>query len=315
MFFFYPNLMNLTAIASMSDPIILANEIQYAVDSLTGKHVDLIFIQIIANAIRSIDVPFIFVSIITILLIALLTRSAAHIVDRMLVNYIPKVVGKVDVKMDETMQLMVRRVVSATIYIVGLMLIILQIPPLHSLATAILAGAGIAGLAIGYAAKDSLSNFTSSIFIAVFQPFRVGDFVDFKGDYGQVEDLTLRHTIIRTWDSRRIIVPNSTMNMEPIINWSIREPEITWTVDFDLEKASDIDRAREIILEKARNHPMVLKDRAINVLLINAKYSELTLRLEVAVPGRNVAKVIGCDIRESVKKEFEKQGILPAPMP
>ena len=307
--------MNLTAIASMSDPIILANEIQYAVDSLTGKHVDLIFIQILANAIRSIDVPFIFVSIITILLIALLTRSAARIVDRMLVNYIPKVVGKVDVKMDETMQLMVRRIVTATIYVIGLMLIILQIPPLHSLATAILAGAGIAGLAIGYAAKDSLSNFTSSIFIAVFQPFRVGDFVDFKGDYGQVEDLTLRHTIIRTWDSRRIIVPNSTMNMEPIINWSIREPEITWTVDFDLEKALDIDRAREIILEKARNHPMVLKDRAMKVLLINAKYSELTLRLEVAVPGRNVAKVIGCDIRESVKKEFEMQGILPAPMP
>jgi small-conductance mechanosensitive channel len=307
--------MNLTAIASMSDPIIFANEIQYAVDSLTGKHVDLIFIQILANAIRSIDLPFIFVSIITILLIVLLTRSFARIVDRMLVNYIPKVVGKVDVKMDETMQLMVRRIVSATIYIVGLMLVILQIPPLHSLATAILAGAGIAGPAIGYAAKDSLSNFTSSIFIAIFQPFRVGDFVDFKGDYGQVEDLTLRHTIIRTWDSRRIIVPNSTMNMEPIINWSIREPEITWTVDFDLEKASDIDRAREIILEKARNHPMVLKERAMNVLLINAKYSELTLRLEVAVPGRNVAKVIGCDIRESVKKEFEMQGILPAPMP
>ena len=307
--------MNLTAIASMSDPIVFANQIQYAVDSLTGKHVDLIFIQILANAIRSIDLPFIFVSIITILLIAILTRSFARIVDRMLVNYIPKVVGKIDVKMDETMQLMVRRIVSATIYIVGLMLVILQIPPLHSLATAILAGAGIAGLAIGYAAKDSLSNFTSSIFIAVFQPFRVGDFVDFKGDYGQVEDLTLRHTIIRTWDSRRIIVPNSTMNMEPIINWSIREPEITWTVDFDLEKASDIDRAREIILEKARSHPMVLKERAMNVLLINAKYSELTLRLEVAVPGRNVAKVIGCDIRESVKKEFEMQGILPAPMP
>ena len=245
----------------MSDPIILANEIQYAVDSLTGKHVDLIFIQILANAIRSIDVPFIFVSIITILLIALLTRYVARIVDRMLLNYIPKVVHKVEVKMDETMQLMIRRLVSATIYLIGMMLVILQVPQLHSLATAMLAGAGIAGLAIGYASKDSLSNFTSGIFIAIFQPFRVGDFVDFRGDYGQVEDLTLRHTIIRTSDNRRIIVPNNIMSMEPIINWSIREPEIVWTVDFDLEKAGDIDRAREIILEKARSHPMVLKDR------------------------------------------------------
>jgi small conductance mechanosensitive channel len=306
------NSMNLTAIASMTDPIAFANEIQYTVDSLTGKHIDLIFVQILANALSSLDVAFIFISIIIIIMIAIFTRSAVRIVDRMLVNYMPKVVGKVEIKMDQTMQLMIRRLVSATIYVIGLILIIMQIPQLHSLATAMLAGAGIAGLAIGFAAKDSLSNFASGIFIAVFQPFRVGDSVDFRGEYGQVEDLTLRHTIIRTSDNRRIIVPNSTMNMEPIINWSIRDPEIIWTVDFDLDKASDIDRAREIILEKARNHPMVLKDRPMSVLLINSKYSELILRLEATIPGRNVAKVIGCEIREAVKKEFEAQGIHPA---
>jgi small-conductance mechanosensitive channel len=233
----------------------------------------------------------------------------------MLVNYIPKVVNKVEVKMDETMQLMIRRLVSATIYLIGLMLVILQIPQLHSLATALLAGAGIAGLAIGYASKDSLSNFTSGIFIAIFQPFRVGDFVDFRADYGQVEDLTLRHTVIRTSDNRRIIVPNSIMSTEPIINWSIREPEIVWMVDFDLEKAGDIDRARKIIVDKASSNPMVLKDRPIDVLLISSRYSELTLRLEVTIPGRNMAKVISSDIREAVKKEFEVQGIPPAPTP
>ncbi|HOV52262.1 MAG TPA: mechanosensitive ion channel, partial [Methanothrix sp.] len=102
------------------------------------------------------------------------------------------------------------------------------------------------------------------------------------------------------------------MSTEPIINWSIKEPEITWSVDFDLKKASDIDRAREIILEKARSHPMVLKDRPISVLLVDSKYSQLTLRLEVAVPARNVAQKIGCDIREAVMKEFELHGIHPA---
>jgi small-conductance mechanosensitive channel len=259
--------------------------------------------------ISRIDVSYIFVNFIVILLIVIITRAAVRIVDRMLVNYIPKVVHKVEVKMDETMQLMARRLVSATIYVIGLMLVILQIPQLHSLATAMLAGAGIAGLAIGFAAKDSLSNFTASIFIALFQPFRVGDFVDFKGDYGQVEDLTLRHTIIRTWDNRRIIVPNSIMGNEPIINWSIREPEITWTVDFDIEKASDIDQARAIILEKARTHPKVLTDRPMHVLLMNTKPLEMILRLEMAVPGRNVAKAIGCEIREAVMKDFEAQGI------
>jgi small-conductance mechanosensitive channel len=307
--------MNLSAATSLADPQFLAGQIQNRVDLIAGKHIDLVPLQVLANTVDDIDITSIFINSIIIILIILITRSAVRFVDRILLNYIPKVVHKVEVKMDETMQLMIRRLVSATIYLIGLMLVILQVPQLHSLATAMLAGAGIAGLAIGYASKDSLSNFTSGIFIAIFQPFRVGDFVDFRADYGQVEDLTLRHTIIRTSDNRRIIVPNSIMSTEPIINWSIREPEIVWIVDFDLEKAGDIDRAREIIIDKARSNPMVLKDRPIDVLLISSRYSELTLRLEVTIPGRNVAKVISSEIREAVKKEFEVQGIPPAPMP
>jgi small-conductance mechanosensitive channel len=307
--------MNLSAATSLADPQFLADQIQNRVDLAAGKHIDLASLQLLANTVDDIDIISILVNFIIIIIIILFTRSAVRFVDRMLVNYIPKVVNKVEVKMDETMQLMIRRLVSATIYLIGLMLVILQIPQLHSLATALLAGAGIAGLAIGYASKDSLSNFTSGIFIAIFQPFRVGDFVDFRADYGQVEDLTLRHTVIRTSDNRRIIVPNSIMSTEPIINWSIREPEIVWMVDFDLEKAGDIDRARKIIVDKARSNPMVLKDRPIDVLLISSRYSELTLRLEVTIPGRSVAKVISSEIREAVKKEFEVEGILPAPTP
>lgn len=305
--------MDLSAVSTLADPQNVADGIQSGVDLVAGKHIGLASLQFLADALDGIDVTFIIINLIVIIIIVLLTRAAVRIVDRMLISYIPRVAGKVEVKVEETMQLMIRRLVSATIYILGLMLVILQIPQLHSLATAMLAGAGIAGLAIGFAAKDSLSNFTSGVFIAIFQPFRVGDFVDFKGDYGQVEDLTLRHTVIRTWDNRRIIVPNSTMSTEPIINWSIREPEIIWTVDFDLQKASDIDHARSIILEKARSHPMVLKDREINVLVVDSKHSEQTLRLVFQVPGRNVAKTVGCEIREAVAKEFEIEGIPPAP--
>jgi small-conductance mechanosensitive channel len=214
--------------------------------------------------------------------------------------------------MDETVSVMLRQVVSASIYILGLMLIILQIPQLNSLATVVLASAGIAGLAIGFAAKDSLANFTSGIFIAIFRPFRVGDWVDFRNDYGKIEDLTLRHTVIQTKDNRRIIVPNNIMSNEPIINWTIREREITWTVDFDIAHASDIDRAREIILHEARSQHMVLRDREIKVLVTHSKYSELNLRLYVDVPGRDVANDIGCAIREAVKKRFEIEGIPPA---
>jgi len=304
--------MDLTTLIGAADPLLMASWIQQTVDTLAGRHIDLGFIQIMAGAISSIDIPLIVVTLITIALIALLTNKGVNVADRMMVRYIPILSRKVQFNMDDTMQLMIRRVVSATIYAIGLMLIIYQIPQLRSLVTAILAGAGIAGLIIGYAAKDSLSNFTSSIFIAVFQPYRVGDSVDFRGEYGQVEDMTLRHTVIRTTDNKRIIVPNSVMSVEPIVNWSIKEPQINWVVDFDLEKASDIDRAREIIISKAKSHPMVLKDRPMSVQLISSRYSDLTLRLEMSVPGRNMAEGIGCEIREAVMKEFEAQGILPA---
>lgn len=307
--------MNLTAVAGLTDPVLLADWIQRTVDSLTGRHIDLVFVQIVADTINDIDLASIIINIIFVLIIALITRTMVRIADRMLVNYIPSAVCRIQMKIDETMQIMIRRLISATIYLIGVMLIIYQIPQLRSIVTAIVAGAGIAGLAIGYAAKDSLSNFTSSVFLAVFQPFRVGDSVDFRGEYGQIEDMTLRHTVIRTTDNRRIMVPNSIMSNEPIVNWSIREPEINWIVDFDLARASDIDRAREIIIRTVQGHPKVLKDRPMSVLLINSRYSELTLRLEFPVPGRNVAKGIGCDIREAVKKEFERVDIPPAPTP
>lgn len=303
--------MDISAIAGLTDPHKLSRAIQASVDSLTGRHIDMASVEVLLNTIGSIDLVFIVVNLIVISIIIILTLTAVKIVDRMLVSYIPRVTGRVDVKMDETVQVMIRRLASATIYIIGLILVILQIPQLNNLATALLASAGIAGLAIGFAAKDSLSNFISGIFIAVFQPFRVGDYVDFKGDYGQIEDLTLRHTIIRTWDNRRIIVPNNTMSTDSIINWSIKEPEITWTIDFKIKNISDIDKARSIIIQEASRHPKVMSNKDIRVLLMDTKKDEQSLRLEFQLPGRDVAKGVGCDIREAVGKRFFLEGIDP----
>ncbi len=300
------------SIAELADPKTLGQEIQTGVDSVAGQHIDMASIRVLLNAIADIEPIPIIVNIVIIFILIFLTFTAAKIVDRMLKNYIPKVANRGKVKMEETVQLMIRRLATAAIYITGILLVILQIPQLHNLATAVLASAGIAGLAIGFAAKDTLSNFISGVFIVVFQPFRVGDHIDFKGEYGEIEDLTLRHTVICTWDNRRIIVPNSLMSTEPIINWSIRESEITWTVDFKIGKISDLDRAREIIIEVARSHPTVLANREIKVLLTDMKDEELNLRLEVHLPGRDVAKGVGCEIREAVGKRFDQEGIAPS---
>lgn len=260
-----------------------------------------------------------FVSISALVLTILITYAAARIADNILMRQLPRFMdrvesgtGRVDDASDRTLNVLIRRLVTASIYILGALSIVMQVPQLHQLATAVLAGAGIAGLAIGLAAKDPLANIASGISLAVFQPFRVGDYIDFKGDYGRIEDLTLRHVIIRTWDNKRIIVPNSLLSTEPIINWSIREPEVYWTINFKIDHASDIDHARRIIEEEAENHPMVLKNGEIAVLLDDPEDSSQKLKLFINVPGRDIAYGVGCDIREAVEKRFEAEGIRKA---
>lgn len=255
--------------------------------------------------------------LVIIALILIFTYFTAKVADHILARYFPKMMGRVEVGVtgrsdaaaNRTINALIRRLASALIYMLGLVLVVMQVPQFQRVATAVLAGAGIAGLALGLAAKDPLSNVAAGISLAIFQPFRVGDYIDFKEEYGQIEDLTLRHTVIRTWDNRRIIVPNSIISTDPIINWSIREPEIEWVVDFKIFYASDIDQAREIILEESRRHPMVLKDRPILVLLTEEEPPVLNLKLFVSIPGRDVAYRVGCEIREAVEKRFEKEGL------
>jgi small conductance mechanosensitive channel len=252
----------------------------------------------------------------SILVIILATFFIARMVDKLLIRHIPRILeaSKMDKEFDETSNAMTRRLIVAAIYIIGILMIILLIPSLNRVAYTILAGAGVAGLAIGFAAQDSLSNIISGIFLAIFKPIRIGDYVQFKGEYGHIEDLTLRHTIVCTWDLRRIIVPNSLMSSDYIVNWSLGNPETIWPVDFGIGYSSDIDKARSIILEETKKHPHVLKDREINVHLTELGDFAVNLRLTFHVPSRGFAYDTGCDIREAVKKRFDAEGIeIPYP--
>jgi len=287
---------------------------------LTGDGATSTIAQIVdyLNSTLGIDLVSILGTLATVVAILILTRLAARMADRALTVHIPKVTGNgkvgLDVETEMTFRTITRRLLVAAIYIIGLIMVVYQIPPLNRLAVTLLAGAGVAGLAIGFAAKDSLSNVISGIFLAVFHPFRVGDYIDFESEYCQIEDLTLRHTTIKTWDGRRIFVPNSIMGNQPIINWSIVDPVITWRVDFGIGYTAEIDKAREIILDVAKRHPLVLKNHEIAVRVTELGDFAVNLRLSFDVPTRDVAYTTGCEIREAAKKRFDKEGIeIPYP--
>ena len=103
---------------------------------------------------------------------------------------------------------LVRRLIFATIILIGIALAATQFPSISKLATGILASSAVLGLVVGFAARQTLANGIAGILLAITQPIRIGDLVTFEDETGEVEDVKLTYTYIRLDDGRRLIVPN-----------------------------------------------------------------------------------------------------------
>ncbi|WP_319508236.1 mechanosensitive ion channel family protein [uncultured Methanolobus sp.] len=259
--------------------------------------------------------------ILTILLTVFFARSVDHILSRQF-----KIVSK-KMNVDQTSYRVVRHTAVASIYIFGILIVVNLIPSLEALSITLFASAGFAGIVLGLAAQSTLSNIISGISLAAFRPFRVGDLVTIRDEYGRITDITLRHTVVRTWDNRRLIIPNSVISEESIINWSIEDPTVNWPIDIGISYDSDIDKARNIMICEARKnnnvmtfsqlrnyHPDIKKEEVTSVRVRELGDFAVILRLLIWVEDRDIAYDVGCDIREAIKKRFDAEGIeIPFP--
>lgn len=218
-----------------------------------------------------------------------------------------------------------RKIFSTAIFVIAFVSILFLIPGFKTFSISLLAGAGIAAIVIGFAAQKTLANFFSGISIAYFTPFRVGDRLKVGEDFGDVEDINLRHTVIKTWDNRRIIIPNSIISEKEIINFSIKEERVLWTINMGISYDSNIDKAKKIMLEKANKHPNIIipeikdekgkKEKKIpKVRVTECGDFAVNLRLYFWVAKPDDAWTTSFDLIEQIKKEFDKQGIeIPFP--
>lgn len=218
-----------------------------------------------------------------------------------------------------------RLLISSLIFILALIQVLLLIPGFKTLSISLIAGAGIAAIVIGFAAQKTLANIVSGLSISLFTPFRLGDRIKAGEDFGDVEEINLRHTVIKTWDNRRVIIPNSIMSEREIINYSIKEEKMLWTVNMGISYDSDIDKAKSIMTKLAKKHPDVIipevKDEDGNlekkeprVRVTDCGDFAVNLRLYFWVEKPNKAWGTGFDLIEQIKKEFDKQGIeIPFP--
>ncbi|WP_460189183.1 mechanosensitive ion channel family protein [Urechidicola sp. KH5] len=227
-------------------------------------------------------------------------------------------------KLDTTKHQFLRHSVNAIIYLIGISLAIYTIPSLRNIASSLLAGAGIAGIAIGFAAKDALGNIIGGVFIIVFKPFKIGSRIQIQALNGTVEDITLRHTVIRNFQNKRIIIPNAIVSNEIIINSNLVDDKICKWIEVGISYDSDIDFAKELMASEILKHPLLIDNRTeleisngtpqVHVRVILLGDFSVTLRAWAWANNASDAFIMECDILESLKKRFDKEGIeIPFP--
>lgn len=243
------------------------------------------------------------VSVVTALVILLIGMWLARRMGKLVARAVERRGG------DAVLGNFLRRTVS-----IGLLIIVIvgALDRLGVPTASMLAALGAAGLAIGLALRDSLSNIASGVLLVIARPFRAGDFVDVGGQSGTVERVDLLRTVLVAVDNRVITIPNAQVMNQPIINYSARDQR---RLDLPVSVAYECDplRALRVIREVLLTHPRVVQDREPQLLVrsLGANGVDLAVRPWVQTADVLVAQ---SELLAAIKEALEREGIeIPFP--
>lgn len=255
--------------------------------------------------------------VIVVISITVLTVIIERIIRKLLNKYFEK--SSKHIKVDHTRYAVFKHLISAIIYLSGFGIAVYAVPSLRTLAVSLFAGAGILAVIVGFASQKAFSNLVSGMFIAIFKPFRVGDVIKFSDNLGVVEDITLRHTVIRNFENKRFIVPNSIISNQTIENYNINDEALCKFIEFNISYDSNIDKAMKIMRQEAEKHRFCIDKRSkeekdkgepiVNVRVTGFGDSSVKLRAWVWAEDPRSAFIMGCELNKSIKERFDKEGI------
>lgn len=185
-------------------------------------------------------------------------------------------IGKKYERLDDTL---FRFFGSITRYVILAFVLIAVLNRFGVETTSIVALIGAAGLAVGLALQGAMSNLAAGVMLLIFRPYKVDDFIDSAGQFGKVNEIDLFTTILQTFDNQQVIIPNSQIWGQQIINHShhdIRGVDMSFGVAYD----ENIDDARKVIDTVLANHPHILKDPApfVEVDALNSSSVDFVVR-------------------------------------
>jgi small conductance mechanosensitive channel len=236
---------------------------------------------------------------------------AIFIVGRWVARWLTSTVRKVMAK--SSMDEMLINFLGNIVYMVLLLAVVMAaLDHLGIQTTSLLAVFGAAGLAVGLALKDSLSNFSSGVMIILFRPFKVGDFIEAGGATGVVEEVRIFATIMKTGDNREIIVPNSQIYSGTIVNYSAkatRRIDLVFGIGYD----DDIAMAKKIMDDIMKQDERILADPAPAVAVGELADSSVNFNVRPWVNSGDYWPV-RADLLEKIKLAFDANGIsIPYP--
>jgi|TARA_Y100000034_G_scaffold100945_1_gene124861 small-conductance mechanosensitive channel len=204
-------------------------------------------------------------------------------------------------------------IMKAVIYIAAV-LIVLSSLGIKGLLMPMLTSAGVLGIVLGFAMRDSLSNVFAGIALFMDEPFKIGDMVQIGELSGKLYDIGLRSTQIKTFDNNLIILPNNFVAESHIINYSKSDPKIRVNVNVSISYESNIDKAKKVLIELAEKNKNVMKDPAPDIRVEKLGDSGIEICLRVWIPNSNMRKQVPSDLRYKILKEFAKNRIeIPYP--
>ncbi len=168
----------------------------------------------------------------------------------------------------------------------------------------------------GFAAQEALADVISGFMLAWNKPFNIGERITLVSSNitGVVEEITMRQTIIRLFDNNRLIVPNSVINKEILMNSNIRDSKSGNFLEVEVSYDSDLDKAMELIQKIIRAHPMVVDKEQIKILIKDFSANGVILKTAVYTKDVNDNFVACSDIRRQILKQFAENGIeIPYP--
>ena len=178
---------------------------------------------------------------------------------------------------------------------------------------ALLTGVSIIGLAVGFAAQETLANFIAGIVIFWDKPFKVGDWVEIEGTFGQVRRVTFRSTRILTLDGEVIIFPNTYVLSNRLSNHTTN-PINRVSIPIGIAYKESIEEARRVLLKLLEHDGRICRDPAPTVVVTDCADSSVNLELRIWISDESFERMIRYEYLEKAKNAFDAAGIeIPFP--